>query len=169
MDNQIFNQPTQTQTINLTNTPVQYSGFFRRFLAMLIDGFITGILGVILSFIVGSDVIITLSISTIIGVIYVGIFDSSEMMGTPGKAFMGIAVVSKSNLEKITFKTAVIRFVLKYVSGLMLCIGYLIQPFTEKKQAFHDMMAETVVIKKNIGEVNYFTAFKNNLSRVLNG
>lgn len=169
MDQQIFNQSNHESintSLEAATAPI-YAGFWRRFLAMIIDGFITGILGIILSFIIGNDIILTISISAIIGIIYVGIFDSSNLQATPGKALLGLAVVAKGSLEKITFKTAVIRFVLKYISGLMLCFGYLIQPFTEKKQTFHDIASETVVIKKNVGEINYFKVFKENFSRVL--
>ena len=35
----------------------------------------------------------------------------------------------------------------KILSGLLCLAGYIMQPFTEKKQALHDIMAGTLVVK----------------------
>ncbi len=172
MDQQVFNQTssiTPGETLSSsTNTAISYAGFWRRFLAALIDGIFMGILSGLLGFAFGSDFIIGYALNLIVGVIYVGVFDSSMLMGTPGKALVGIVVVRDSNYEKLSFKTAVIRYLLKSLSALILFIGYLIQPFTRKRQTLHDLITETVVIRKDIGDINYFKAFKENFRAIIN-
>ena len=52
------------------------------------------------------------------------------------------------NGEKLDFVKALIRNVSKIVSTVILLVGYLLAAFTEKKQALHDMIAGTLVVKK---------------------
>lgn len=171
MDQSVFNQansePQSASTAVVQNTAVTYAGFWRRFVAAFIDGIFLAILGGLLGVAFGSDLIISYAMNMILGIIYYGVFDSSAMMGTPGKALLGIVVVKDLSLDRLSFKTAVIRYLLKSLSGLMLMIGYLIQPFTRKRQTLHDLITEAVVIKKDIGEINYFTAFKDNFKKIV--
>ncbi len=170
MDQHVFNKPTAAPiTSDTMTTPgVIYAGFLRRLIAMLIDAFFTGILGGILGFFTGRDMVISLSVSTVVGIIYTAIFDSSELMGTPGKAMLGIAVVTEKDQNRISFQSAILRFLCKYLSSVVFLIGYLIQPFTEKRQTFHDIVTNTVVIKKDPGLINYWKAFKDNFNKIIN-
>jgi uncharacterized RDD family membrane protein YckC len=52
------------------------------------------------------------------------------------------------NGEKISFGKATGRYFGKIISGMILCIGYIMAGFTEKKQALHDMMAGCLVVRK---------------------
>lgn len=171
MDQQIFNQPPTTPPVSETitsTTPVIYAGFLRRFFAVLIDAFFTGIIGGILGFATGNDMIVSISVSTVVGIIYTAVFDSSELMGTPGKALLGIALVNEKDQNRISFQTAIVRFLCKYLSSLVLLLGYIIQPFTEKRQTLHDIITKTIVIKKDVGELSYWKAFKNNFNKIIN-
>lgn len=56
--------------------------------------------------------------------------------------------VENDNGEKLSFIQACAREALTYVSLLFFGIGYLIIPFTEKKQSFHDIIMQCVVCKK---------------------
>jgi hypothetical protein len=58
---------------------------------------------------------------------------------------MNIAVV-KSDGSTLTIKDSLIRFLVSFISSMILCIGYLISLFTEKRQTLHDFVADTVVI-----------------------
>ena len=60
---------------------------------------------------------------------------------------MGL-VVTDMNGQRITLLNAIGRYFSKIPSALILMIGYFMQPFTEKKQALHDMIAGTLVYKK---------------------
>jgi len=57
-------------------------------------------------------------------------------------------IVTDINGEKISFKKASARYLLKFLSASILFIGFIIAAFTSKKQALHDIIAETLVIKK---------------------
>ena len=171
MDPQIFNQTPTTSSPNDTViiTPDQnYAGFWRRFFAACIDGLFTWIIGGILGFIAGNDVIVSISVGALVGIVYTAIFDSSELMGTPGKAILGLAVVTEKDQTRISFQTAIVRFLCKYISSLVLLLGYLIQPFTEKRQTFHDIVAKTIVIRKDPGQLGYWKSFKDNFSQIIN-
>lgn len=79
--------------------------------------------------------------------LYYAIMESSKLQGTLGKMALGIKV-TKITGEKITFGRATGRFFAKGFLSSILCIGYIIAFFTEKKQALHDLIASTIVVKK---------------------
>lgn len=164
MDQQIpTNQPIETTNLS----GFSYAGFWRRFIASVIDGIILFLVSIPVGMIVGKDIILSISSSAVVYIIYSSVFLCSDLMGTPGKAVMGMCVVNEKDQNRISFKSAIIRVLSGYISSFFLCIGYLIQPFTEKKQTFHDMVAGTVVIKKNPPEMNYFTAFGDSFKKII--
>ncbi|TAG15737.1 MAG: RDD family protein [Cytophagia bacterium] len=77
---------------------------------------------------------------------YFILMESSERQATVGKLAMGIKVTDL-NGQRITRMAAFIRFIGKIVSGIILLIGYIMAAFTEKKQALHDIIANTLVLK----------------------
>lgn len=96
-----------------------------------------------------SFVIFELSIMTVSMVIhwlYFALQESSSAQATLGKRAVGIKV---TNLEgqRIGFGQATGRFFGKIISGLTLLIGYMMASFTERKQALHDMIAGTLVVR----------------------
>jgi uncharacterized RDD family membrane protein YckC len=171
MDQTVFNTPNainpgHENTVS-AETALVYAGFWRRYAAALIDGLLTGIVGLVITFFAGTDMILQISLSAIINIIYFSIFDSSEMMGTPGKNIMGLVIISENSKARISFKTALIRHLVRWISGVLLGIGFLMQLFTSKRQTLHDMASETLVIKRIPPDINYFKAFKNNFSQVI--
>jgi uncharacterized RDD family membrane protein YckC len=66
---------------------------------------------------------------------------------TPGKKMLGLRVVRLDGVEPMGYGKAFLRLVGYWVSSLILCIGYLMILFTEKKQGLHDMIAGTVVVR----------------------
>ena len=141
-----------------------YAGFFRRFAATIIDTLIVIIPSL---FIGGSVAVIPLSfgLGLIIGLLYKPVFESSVMAATPGKALMGIVVQGEDG-QTLTYKKAVIRYLCSYLSSVIMGIGYLIQPFTSKRQALHDMLSEAVVIRKETPDLNYFIVWKEQLKNI---
>lgn len=144
---------------------MEYAGFFRRFAAVIIDSIILWIP----SFFIGGGGSIpgALGFGVFLGLIYKPIFESSILYGTPGKAIMGIAVVSESSRERINIKAALIRYLFSYISFFVAYIGYLMQPFTSRRQTLHDMIAETVVIMKEPPDLNYFVVWRDQMKDVL--
>jgi uncharacterized RDD family membrane protein YckC len=81
------------------------------------------------------------------GILYHSLMESSGKQGSVGKMVLGLKVTDL-NGGKLDFVKALIRNAGKIVSYLILLIGYIMAGFTEKKQALHDMIASTLVVKK---------------------
>ena len=147
------NQTYQYGPQNTVNNPQMvagsiHAGFFLRLFAFIIDTVIWVLIFGVLSF--GRAFTNPQSIqglSFILGLLINSAFESSEMMGTPGKYILKIAVVDL-NRERITFGKAFVRNLCEYLNAFTLGIGYLMIAFTQNKQGLHDMIAGTYVIKK---------------------
>jgi uncharacterized RDD family membrane protein YckC len=127
-----------------------YAGFWRRFFAYLIDYLIltTGL--VLISIGLGrSGALLFLPLSLIGGWLYYALMESSRYQATLGKMALGIKVTTLGG-ERIGFGQASGRFFGKVVSGLTLGVGYLMAAFTEKRQALHDKMASTLVVRTSL-------------------
>lgn len=120
--------------------PVRYAGFGIRLAAFVLDTIFMFILGLIIGSITGGSEIA----GVIISVSYYGILQGSTGQ-TAGKAIAGIKV-QKENGDPITIGTGIGRWLGMFISGLILCIGYLMAAWTDRHQALHDMMAGTVVV-----------------------
>lgn len=144
---------------------MNYASFWRRFFASWIDNIILLIpsllMGTSINSIPGS-----LGFSLILGILYFSVFECSEMSGTPGKALLNIAVVNEDG-ARVSFKAAVVRYLARYLSWAIAGIGYLMQPFTSKKQTLHDMLTETVVINKESADLNYFTVWRDQFKAII--
>lgn len=64
---------------------------------------------------------------------------------TVGKALMGLRVLGQDG-RRLTFSQALIRALSYYVSGLALFIGFLWVLVDDRRQAWHDKLARTVVV-----------------------
>jgi len=141
---------------------MDYAGFWRRFGAVFIDGLIAAGLGLAIGLISFNHY----AVSFVVSLLYEPIFDSSFLQASPGKALLGMRVTDLQG-QRITFKKSIIRYFMKIVSGCLLLIGYLIQPFTEKRQALHDIVAETLVVRGEIKNVNFFRVWYEQVLEVL--
>jgi uncharacterized RDD family membrane protein YckC len=126
-----------------------YTGFWRRFVATLLDALIMLIPACILG------TLIPYAGGLVLGLLYKPVFEASPLKGTPGKAMMGMIVVSEAG-DRLTLKQAYVRYFCSILSGFVLGIGYLMNLFTAKRQTLHDMIAETVVISQEAPDLNYF-------------
>ncbi|MBZ5660904.1 MAG: RDD family protein [Acidobacteriia bacterium] len=80
--------------------------------------------------------------------LYFAGMESSERQGTFGKAAMSLRVTDLEG-RRLSFGHATGRFFSKIITSLIpLFIGYIMAGFTEKKQALHDMIAGTLVVRK---------------------
>ena len=126
-------------------TSPTYASFGTRFIATLVDGliiFIPATLFGVLSHGVGG---------MLLYFAYKTIFEMSPVQGTPGKRAMGIMVTDMHG-KKLDFKSAAIRSVVSFLSAtLTACLGHVVAFFTDKRQAAHDLMSESVVV---VGETN---------------
>lgn len=168
-------QPTQVQPPLPPPMPrvVRYAGFWRRFVAHLIDQLILGIVAFMLfipglallgigiwsgrmdespgaiGFILAAIAAYLTAILIIIIMqwLYFALMESSNKQATLGKLAIGI-VVTDLNGGRISFGRATGRYFGKIVSGMILYIGFFMAGFTEKKQALHDIMASCLVVLK---------------------
>src|ERR1051325_5071702 len=123
---------------------VQYATFGQRFIAIIIDV-------AILSLATGSVVVATFGMGVTLGFfapwLYEAFMMSSEWQATVGKRAMSI-VVTDIDGKRVSFARATGRDFAKYVWALLLGIGFIIAAFTARRQALHDMIAETLVLKR---------------------
>ena len=84
---------------------------------------------------------------TILNWLYYALLESSAWQATLGKKALGLEVTDLDG-NRISFGRATGRFFAKIISSIILGIGYLMAGFTEKKQALHDILAGTLVIRK---------------------
>jgi len=89
----------------------------------------------------------TAMITFVLIIVYYTLMEASKFQGTVGKIILGLKVTD-INGNKLDVVKALIRNISKIISSLILLIGYIMAGFTEKKQALHDMIAGTLVVKK---------------------
>lgn len=86
-------------------------------------------------------------ISALIQWLYFSLMESSVWQATLGKKALGLTVTDPEG-RRISFGRATGRYFAKILSTLTIGIGYLMAGFTAKKQALHDMIAGTLVLRK---------------------
>lgn len=134
---------------------MNYSGFWIRFLAYLVDSFIVtvGFVGIMLLLsamgleLAGAEIIFL-----VLGILYWALMQSSKQQATLGKALCGLKV-GGPNGERISVQRALGREAAKIISSLTLLIGFVIAAFTRNKQALHDFVASTYVVRASEGKV----------------
>ena len=134
---------------------MNYSGFWIRFLAYLVDSFIVtvGFVGIMLLLgamgleLAGAEIIFL-----VLGILYWALMQSSKQQATLGKALCGLKV-GGPNGERISVPRALGREAAKIISSLTLLIGFVIAAFTRNKQALHDFVASTYVVRASEGKV----------------
>lgn len=124
---------------------MEYGGFWKRFVAYLIDGVLLAIVGVIINFIFNENVAGFLTF--IIGWGYFAGLESSARQATIGKGALGLAVTDTDG-RRISFLRATGRYFAKILSALILGIGFIMIAFTARKQGLHDMIASTLVLQR---------------------
>jgi uncharacterized RDD family membrane protein YckC len=79
--------------------------------------------------------------------LYFSVMESSPWQATLGKRALGLRVTDLHG-ARLSFGRATARYFAKLVSGLTLMIGYVMAAFTAKKQALHDQLVGTLVLRK---------------------
>lgn len=140
-----------------------YAGFWKRFLAYLIDSMVL-MGGYILLLLIWAGFELLLNsfgveqsnkelILGTLGVLmyvlipwlYFALFESSTKRATLGKMAVGIIVVDRHQ-RRISFGRATARFFGRIVSAMLIFIGYIMAGLTARKQALHDIFCGTYVI-----------------------
>ncbi len=138
------------------------AGFWVRLVAAAVDSLLVVMLQVILGLVLlftslglGGDLGIgALAMGTFISWTFGTVLAVAYYVGftgycgqTPGKMAVRVKVIRADGAE-IGFGRALLRETLgKFISGVILCIGYLMIAFDQQKQGLHDKIADTYVIK----------------------
>ncbi|NNN12287.1 MAG: RDD family protein [Acidimicrobiaceae bacterium] len=122
-----------------------YAGFWRRFLALMIDGMmLTAVFELTLSInnakTTGSSVV-----SFLINLVYFTL-----LLGGPSGQSVGCKL-TKIKLLAVDgtvagYPKALLRQLYSIISGLTFLLGYLMMLFTPRRQTLHDLMARTIVV-----------------------
>ncbi len=86
-------------------------------------------------------------VSIILAWLYFAFMESSASGATLGKRVLGIMVTDREGYQ-ITFARATGRYFGKILSGIICYIGFIMAAFTPEKQALHDMIAGTYVVRR---------------------
>lgn len=142
---------------------MEYAGFWIRLGAWFIDYIIIAIASAIIyvpltfmgvsSFDGPAAFAIIQLISTVLNFIIPAIYESwfvGKFAATPGKMACKLKVIMPEG-DRVSYARAVGRHFAKYISGLIMCIGYIMAGFDEQKRALHDRICDTRVIKS--GEI----------------
>ncbi|ANH83989.1 hypothetical protein A8C56_15600 [Niabella ginsenosidivorans] len=147
--------------------PAQYGSFWERLGAYIIDAIVVGIPTNIIASVLGLGATMRsidpatgavsegfwamyssfLLVSIAISWLYFALMESSEKQATLGKMALRLKVTDM-NGQRISFLNATGRYFAKVLSGLILLIGYLMVLWDDKRQALHDKLAGTLVVKK---------------------
>ena len=146
------------QPTNEINGSTQFGGFWIRVGAYFIDLVVLIIPVLLISFLfravtpAGDEMekaivdFMDSILSLIVWWIYFAVLHSSKWQASVGKKAVGLKVVDE-NGNRISFGRATGRYFAEILSALILCIGYMMVGWTQKKQGLHDMIAGTYVIK----------------------
>lgn len=132
-----------------------YAGFWKRLTAWILDYIVIILIIGLLAFVVsvaGSGRQAALLILFAAGLapwLYFAAMESSSMQATLGKAALGIQVTDLKG-ERVGFGRATGRYFGKIPSGLILSIGFAMAGFTDRRQALHDKIASTLVVRKDL-------------------
>lgn len=160
-------QPSTTIIYPVADTPAttEYAGFWLRVWAGLIDITLEAAVAFLLASAVDfglhsvrrglgitTDTTAYLTGITFIALLTVGAWlysafsESSRWRATLGKRLIGLEVVNAQG-GRLTFGQASVRHLMKFLSLFTLCVGFMMAGWTRRRQALHDMPADTFVVR----------------------
>lgn len=89
----------------------------------------------------------------VMGILYFVVCESSAWQGTVGKLALGIRVTDLDG-NRISFMKALGRYFAKFLSAIILCVGFMMAGWTRRKQGLHDMICGTLVLNGRASEFN---------------
>ncbi|CAM3065287.1 RDD family protein [Vibrio neptunius] len=135
----------------------EYAGFWIRFAASLIDTVLLFLLITPLmhwiygevywnsdDFLLGGWDLLLNWVCPLIATVAFWVYRSA----TPGKMALKLEVLDADSGHRLTFSKSVLRYFAYYVSAIPLCLGFIWIAFSSKKQGWHDLIANTVVVRR---------------------
>ena len=146
--------------------PVVYAGFWIRGLAFVLDGLLIVIVFVAVILVplmelgaipanapytwfmaFNRQTIAIRLLAFMLSWLYFATMESSRRQATIGKKALGL-VVTDFDGQRISFNRALWRDLLKIVFGMIFYFGFLFAAFMPRKQALHDILGKTLVLKR---------------------
>lgn len=137
-----------------------YAGFWKRLAAFILDYIVVVVLAMMAGAVIGLVYGVGAGAPTddaasglgaiagfLVWWLYYALMESSATQATLGKMALGIRVVDRQG-NAVSFGRATGRNLAKFLSGLILMIGYLMAGFTSQKQALHDIVAGCLVVNR---------------------
>lgn len=141
----------------MKETSKEYAGFWIRFAASLIDTVLLLLLITPLmhwvygevywssdDFLLGGWDLVLNWICPLIATVAFWVYRSA----TPGKMALKLEVLDADTGHRLTLSKSVIRYLAYYISAIPLCLGFIWIAFNGKKRGWHDLIANTVVVRK---------------------
>jgi uncharacterized RDD family membrane protein YckC len=130
-----------------------YAEFWKRVVAALIDGIVIGIIAGVIALaleprsgVFGQPSPVEAAVYTVFAAwMYFTLLESSARGATLGKLALGLRVTDQQGAS-ISFARANARYLGKILSAATIGIGFLLAGFTARKQALHDLIANTLVV-----------------------
>jgi uncharacterized RDD family membrane protein YckC len=86
-------------------------------------------------------------LQVVITLLYYSLLESSKWQASIGMKICGLKITD-INFQRLRWWQALVRELAAYLSLFLLCIGYVMIAFTQKKQGLHDLIAHTYVIRE---------------------
>lgn len=119
------------------------AGFWQRFGAALVDGFIVGLASGILEALLKTT---GYFIALVLGIAYYVSFEGGPRGAALGKQLLAIRVIDAQTGQPIGYGRALVRYLGKIVSTVCLLLGYLWMLWDPERQCWHDKFAGDVVV-----------------------
>ena len=138
---------------------LDYAGFWIRFAALTIDAFILGIINMVIFIPLGifmptspDNPMVFFSVMPVLMLLQYAIpaaYDTwfiGKYGATPGKMACKLRIVVADD-SQVSYLRAFGRHFAKWLSAMILCIGYLMAAFDDQRRTLHDRICETRVIR----------------------
>jgi uncharacterized RDD family membrane protein YckC len=119
------------------------AGFWQRFAAALVDGILLAVVDAILLGLFGEP---GRAMGLVVSLSYFTYFEGSPSGQTVGKRALGIRVIDLDGGGSIGHGRAFIRWIGRFVSSVVLLLGYFWMIWDREKQTWHDKFANSVVV-----------------------
>ena len=162
---------SRTNSTLVNGMEVKYANFFHRWAAFIFDQWLLSSTAILLIFSIAATIYFSAGFSfekdpdaaaiLMVGaafaymVLYLTMsgsyhiyFESSSRQGSWGKQYLGLHVTTDQGLA-LDRRTAALRWFSAALSHLSQNIGFLMAAFTQKRQALHDFMANTLVLERD--------------------
>ncbi len=124
-------------------TGLEYGGFWIRVVAYVIDWIILVVINAVLGIFGSAGSLL----GSIVGIAYfIGLWGYRGQ--TVGMIPLNLYVVNAADGGKITWTQAVLRFIGLIISFIVIFIGVIWVAFDARKRGWHDMIANTVVVRR---------------------